>query len=38
MRHDWIAACLALTLIAVPVFATDQQQKQKVAEDKAEVL
>ncbi|AWY38611.1 cell wall hydrolase [Pseudomonas putida] len=38
MRLDWIAACLALTLLAVPAFADEQQQKQKVAEDKAEVL
>lgn len=38
MRFDWIAACLALTLLAVPAFADEQEQKQKVAEDKAEVL
>lgn len=38
MRFDWIATCLALTLLAGPAFAADQEQKQKVAEDKAEVL
>jgi spore germination cell wall hydrolase CwlJ-like protein len=38
MRLDWIATCLAITLLAGPVFAADQEQKQKVAEDKAEVL
>ena len=38
MRFDWIASCLALTLLAGPAFAADQEQKQKVAEDKAEVL
>lgn len=38
MRLDWIAACLALSIFAAPAFADDQQQKQKVAEDKAEVL
>jgi spore germination cell wall hydrolase CwlJ-like protein len=38
MRLDLIAACLALTLLAAPTFADDQEQKQKVAEDKAEVL
>ncbi len=38
MRHAWISTCLALTLLAVPAFATDQEQKQKVAEDKAQVL
>ncbi|MNH83225.1 Spore cortex-lytic enzyme precursor [compost metagenome] len=38
MRCNWIATCLALTLLAAPAFATDQEQKQKVAEDKAEVL
>ncbi|WPN49518.1 cell wall hydrolase [Pseudomonas sp. P8_241] len=38
MRLDWIATCLAVTLLAGPVFATEQQQKQKVAEDKAQAL
>ena len=38
MRQDWIATFLALTLLAVPAFAADQENKQKVAEDKAEVL
>ncbi|WP_137806967.1 cell wall hydrolase [Pseudomonas sp. G(2018)] len=40
MRLDWIAACFALTVLAAPAFAADQDQKQKqeVAEDKAEVL
>lgn len=38
MRFDWIATCLAITLLAGPVFAADQKQQQKVAEDKAEVL
>lgn len=38
MRLDWIATCLALTLLAGPVSATDQEQKQESAENKAEVL
>jgi spore germination cell wall hydrolase CwlJ-like protein len=38
MRTHWIATCLAITLFAGPVFADEQQQKQKVAEDKAQVL
>jgi spore germination cell wall hydrolase CwlJ-like protein len=38
MRAHWIASCLAITLFAGAVFASDQQQKQKVAEDKAQVL
>jgi Cell wall hydrolyses involved in spore germination len=38
MRQDWIATFLALTLLAIPAFAADQENKQKVAEDKAEVL
>ncbi|MGJ7514958.1 cell wall hydrolase [Pseudomonas baetica] len=38
MRLDWLAACFALMMLAAPTFADDQQQKQKVAEDKAEVL
>jgi spore germination cell wall hydrolase CwlJ-like protein len=38
MRFDWIATCLALTLIAGPVSATDQKQKEESAENKAEVL
>lgn len=40
MRLDWIVACFALTVLAAPAFAADQDQKQKqeVAEDKAEVL
>lgn len=40
MRLDWIAACFALTVLAAPAFAADQEQKKKqqVAEDKAEVL
>ncbi|RKS27903.1 MULTISPECIES: cell wall hydrolase [Pseudomonas] len=38
MRLDWIAVCLALTMLAAPTFAADQEQKQKVAEDKAQVL
>jgi spore germination cell wall hydrolase CwlJ-like protein len=38
MRLAWITTCLVITLLAGPTFATDQEQKQKVAEDKAEVL
>lgn len=38
MRLDWIATCLALTLLAGPVAAGDQEQKQQAAENKAEVL
>ncbi|WP_160109023.1 cell wall hydrolase [Pseudomonas izuensis] len=38
MRLDWIAVCLALSMLAAPTFAADQEQKQKVAEDKAQVL
>jgi len=38
MRLDWIATCLAIMLLAGPALATDQEQKQKVAKDKAEVL
>ncbi|HEF4762063.1 TPA: cell wall hydrolase [Pseudomonas putida] len=38
MRLHWIAACFALTMLTAPAFAADQEQKQKVAEDKAEVL
>jgi spore germination cell wall hydrolase CwlJ-like protein len=38
MRLDWIAACLSLSLLVAPAFADDQEQKQKVAEDKAQVL
>jgi spore germination cell wall hydrolase CwlJ-like protein len=38
MRQHWIPSCFALILLAVPVFAADLQQTQKVAEDKAEVL
>lgn len=38
MRLDWIATCLAIILLAGPAIAADQEQKQKVAEDKAEVL
>lgn len=38
MRLHWIAACFALVMLAAATFADDQQQKQKVAEDKAEVL
>lgn len=38
MRVDWIATCLAIAVFAAPAIAADQQQKQKVAEDKAEVL
>ncbi|MEJ5059097.1 MULTISPECIES: cell wall hydrolase [unclassified Pseudomonas] len=38
MRLDWITFCLAITLVAGPAFAGEQEQKQKVAEDKAQVL
>ena len=38
MRFDWMASCLALTLLAGPVAAGDQAQKQQAAENKAEVL
>ncbi|KPU61722.1 cell Wall Hydrolase family protein [Pseudomonas fluorescens] len=38
MRLDWIATCLALTLLAGQVAAGDQAQKQQAAESKAEVL
>jgi spore germination cell wall hydrolase CwlJ-like protein len=38
MRAHWIASCLAITLLVGAVFASDQQQQQKVAEDKAQVL
>ena len=38
MRLDWITTCLALTLLAGPVAAGDQEQKQQAAENKAEVL
>ena len=38
MRLDWIATCLAITLLVGPAFASDQDQKQQVAKDKAEVL
>ena len=38
MRLDWLATCLAVTLVVGPTFAADQDQKQKVAEDKAQVL
>ncbi|MHA6139041.1 cell wall hydrolase [Pseudomonas mohnii] len=38
MRLDWIATCLAITLLVGPAFAGDQDQKQQVAKDKAEVL
>jgi spore germination cell wall hydrolase CwlJ-like protein len=38
MRLHWIATCLALTLLAGPVFASSQEQKQASAENKAEVL
>jgi spore germination cell wall hydrolase CwlJ-like protein len=38
MRLAWITTCLVVTLLAGPTCATDQEQKQKVAEDKAEVL
>jgi spore germination cell wall hydrolase CwlJ-like protein len=38
MRFDCIAICLAITLVAGPAFAAQQEQNQKVAEDKAEVL
>ena len=33
MRLDWIATCLALTLLVGPVSATDQAQKQQAAEN-----
>ena len=38
MRFHWIATCLAITLFAGLAFATDQEQKQQAAENKAEVL
>ncbi|WP_085717919.1 cell wall hydrolase [Pseudomonas sp. B28(2017)] len=38
MRLDWGATCLVLTLLAGPVAAGDQAQKQQAAENKAEVL
>ncbi|WP_433740535.1 cell wall hydrolase [Pseudomonas putida] len=38
MRLHWIVACFALVMLAAATFADDQQQKQKVAEDKAQVL
>lgn len=38
MRAHWIATCLAITLSAGSVSADEQQQKQQVAEDKAQVL
>ena len=38
MRLDWIATCLAITLLVGPAFASDQDQKQQVAKDKAQVL
>ncbi|WP_390956409.1 cell wall hydrolase [Pseudomonas moorei] len=38
MRFDWIATCLAIMLLAGPALATDQEQKQQVAKEKAEVL
>ncbi|VVP35014.1 hypothetical protein PS862_04573 [Pseudomonas fluorescens] len=38
MRPHWIATCLAMMLLAGPVIAADQQQKQQAAENKAEVL
>jgi spore germination cell wall hydrolase CwlJ-like protein len=38
MHRHWIATCLALTLLAGAVFASDQEQKQESAENKAEVL
>ncbi|MGE8066283.1 cell wall hydrolase [Pseudomonas sp. NPDC089569] len=38
MRQHWIITCLVLTLLAGPALADEQEQKQKVAEDKAEVL
>ncbi|MBZ9783884.1 cell wall hydrolase [Pseudomonas sp. REP124] len=37
MRLPWITACFSLTLLVAPAFAADAE-KQKVAEDKAEVL
>lgn len=33
MRLDWIATCLAFTLLAGPVSAADQAQKQQAAEN-----
>ncbi|MHA6130000.1 cell wall hydrolase [Pseudomonas fluorescens group sp. PF-1] len=38
MRLHWIATCLAITLLVGPAFASDQDQKQQVAKDKAQVL
>ncbi|MGE8154519.1 cell wall hydrolase [Pseudomonas vancouverensis] len=38
MRLHWIASCLALTLLAGPVFSADQEQQKQSAENKAEVL
>ncbi|CAI9006228.1 N-acetylmuramoyl-L-alanine amidase [Pseudomonas sp. IT-P171] len=38
MCFHWIATCLAITLFAGLAFATDQEQKQQAAENKAEVL
>jgi spore germination cell wall hydrolase CwlJ-like protein len=38
MCQHWITTCFALILLAGPALAADQQQAQKVAEYKAEVL
>jgi len=38
MRYIWIAACLAIILLATGPISADQEQKAETAESKAEVL
>lgn len=38
MRLKWVVTCFAIILLGGEVLATDQEQKQEVAEDKAQVL
>lgn len=38
MRLKWVVTCFAIILLCGQVLATEQEQKQEVAEDKAQVL
>lgn len=38
MRLKWVVTCFAIILLGGQVLATEQEQKQEVAEDKAQVL
>ena len=38
MRLKWVITCFAIILLCAQVWASDQEQKQEVAEEKAQVL